>query len=171
VYEDLIHREAHHLYSEHPHHAEGRRLSEALSRLRHAERLQAERAVRASGLSGTDLTALRYLVQARRDERDVSPKDLIVMLGSTSATVTNVVERLVRRSLVRRTDHPTDRRAHFLVPTDEAERLVHRVFELHHAAVVHAIDEMDPAAAEAAAEAIVRITDSLDRLRHSDQPA
>jgi DNA-binding MarR family transcriptional regulator len=165
MFEDLIQREAHHLYADEPRTSEGRRLSEALSRLRHAERVQAEQAVRMSGLSATDLIALRYLVQAQREERNVSPKDLIVMLGSTSATVTNVVERLVRRSLVTRTDHPTDRRAHFLVPTREAVRLVHQVFEQHHSTVVHAIDQLEPEQADAAAEAIGRIADSLDRLR------
>ena len=164
MYEDLINREAHHLYAEHPETAEGRRLSRELARLRHAERLQADRAVRASGLSAIDLTALRYLVHAQREQRDVSPKDLIVLLGSTSATVTNVVERLVRRSLVMRTDHPTDRRAHFLVPTDGAVGLVRRVFEGHHEAVVQAIDQLEPSAADAAAEAIGRISDALDRL-------
>ena len=164
MHEDLINREAHHLYAEHPESAEGRRLSRELARLRHAERLQADRAVRASGLSAIDLTALRYLVHAQREEQDVSPKDLIVLLGSTSATVTNIVERLVRRSLVTRTDHPTDRRGHFLVPTDGAVELVHRVFEGHHEAVVRAIDQLEPSAAGAAAEAIGRIADSLDRL-------
>ncbi len=38
------------------------------------------------------------------------------MLDTSSATVTNVVERLVERSLLTRVQHPTDRRAHYLVP-------------------------------------------------------
>ena len=116
----VVRHEHEHLYAEAPSSEPGRALTSAILRLWRAERAQAEAALRASGLSSLDLTALRYLVQGYRDGRDLSPKDLIVMLDSSSATVTNVVERLVSRSYVTRVQHPTDRRAHYLVPTEEA---------------------------------------------------
>ena len=126
--------ESEHLYAEEPRTEAGQRLSDAILHLRKSEGVQAERALRASGLSSTDLTALRYLVQGYRDGRDLSPKDLIVMLDTSSATVTNVVERLVERSFVTRVQHPTDRRAHYLVPTEAAIRRVDDSIGAHHAA-------------------------------------
>src|SRR6478609_9782880 len=140
--QSVVRHEGERLYAEPPGTPEGRRLSEAILHLRRAERVQAERAQRASGLSNVDLTALRYLVQGHHDGRDLSPKDVIVMLQTSSATVTNVVERLVERSLLTRVQHPTDRRAHYLVPTDEAIHLVDSSYEQHHATLVAVIDEL-----------------------------
>ena len=59
----VVCHEDEHLYAGQPRPEAGRRLSSAILHLRRAERAQAERAQRASGLSPTDLTALRYLVQ------------------------------------------------------------------------------------------------------------
>src|SRR6187549_547302 len=125
----VVRHEGEHLYARPPRTPQGQGLVRAILHLRNAERVQADRAQHASGLSGMDLTALRYLVQGYRDGRDLSPKNLIVMLDTSSATVTNVVERLVERSLLTRVQHPTDRRAHFLVPTDDAIHLVDRSYE------------------------------------------
>lgn len=160
----VVRHEGEHLYADQPSTVAGQNLSRAIIHLRNAERVQAEQAVRSSGLSSMDLTALRYLVQGYRDDRDLSPKDLIVMLDTSSATVTNVVERLVERTYLTRVEHPTDRRAHFLKPTDEAIRLVDDVYGAHHSAVVAVIDELTRTEAETAAKVITQIADALDRL-------
>ncbi|HYI52047.1 MAG TPA: MarR family transcriptional regulator [Microbacterium sp.] len=163
--ETVVRHEGEHLYAEQPRTDAGQRLSEAILRLRSAERAQAERAQRASGLSAVDLTALRYLVQGYRDGRDLSPKDLIVMLDSSSATVTNVIERLVARDLVTRVQHPTDRRAHHLLPTPDAVARVDRAFSAHHSAVVAVIDDVQETDARTAADVISRVADAIDELR------
>lgn len=160
----VMRHEGEHLYADQPSTPEGRRLSEAILHLRRAERVQAERALRVSGLSSLDLTALRYLVQGYRDERDLSPKDLIVMLDTSSANVTNVVERLVRRGYVTRVQHPSDRRAHYLVPTEEAVRRVDESYAAHHSTVVATIDGLSAAEAGTAATVVSRIAEALDRL-------
>ena len=165
----VVRHEGEHLYARQPSTPAGQVLARAILHLRNAERVQAERAQHASGLSGMDLTALRYLVQGYRDSRDLSPKDVIVMLDTSSATVTNVVERLVERSLLTRVQHPTDRRAHYLVPTDEAVRLVDSSYEQHHATLVAVIDELAPADAEITANAITQLADALDELAASDR--
>ena len=161
--------EGEHLYAEQPRTREGQSLSEAILHLRRAERVQAERALRTSGLSSMDLTALRYLVQGYRDGRDLSPKDLIVMLNTSSATVTNVVERLVDRSFVTRVQHPTDRRAHYLVPTESAIRRVEDAFGAHHSTVVAVIDRLTREDAETTTAVITAIAEALDRLAASDE--
>ncbi|MGX1702649.1 MarR family winged helix-turn-helix transcriptional regulator [Microbacterium sp. NPDC055357] len=159
----IMRREGEHLYAAPPETPEGQRLSDAILRLRRAERLQSQRALRSSGLLHLDLTALRYLVQARRDDRAIGPKDLIVMLSTSSANVTNIVERLVRRSLVTREQHPTDRRARYLIPTDEAVRRVDEAFSGHHETIVEVIDGLSEDEAAAAATVISRLADALDR--------
>ena len=84
------------------------------------------------------------------------------MLDTSSATVTNVVERLVTRGYVTRVEHPSDRRAHFLVPTDEAIQRIDKAFAAHHEAIVEVIDGLDDDEAEGAAAVLVRIADALD---------
>jgi DNA-binding MarR family transcriptional regulator len=162
--QNVVRHEGEHLYAEQPASPEGRRLSEAILHLRRAERVQADRTLAASGLSSMDLTALRYLVQGYRDGRDLSPKDLISMLDSSSATVTNVIERLVQRGYLQRVDHPTDRRAHFLKPTETAVHRVDDAYLGHHSAIVGVIDDLPFDEAAVAASVLERIAASLDDL-------
>ena len=162
--QNVVRHEGEHLYAAQPQSAAGRRLSAAILHLRRAEGRQNERALRASGLSRVDLTALRYVVQGMRDERDLGPKDLIVMLDTSSATVTNVIERLVTRGDVTRVQHPTDRRAHYLVPTAEAVRRVDEAFGAHHSAIVDVIDGLPDHEAECAADVLLKMAEALDDL-------
>lgn len=160
----VVRHEGEHLYAAPPRTRAGQRLSEAVLRLRRAERQQAQRAQRASGLSNMDLTALRYLVQGKRDGRDLGPKDLIVMLETSSATVTNVVDRLESRGLLTRVQHPHDRRAHLLIPTEAAIERVDQSFAAHHSAIVGVIEQLSDTEAECAADVLTRIADALDAL-------
>ncbi len=165
----VVRHEGEHLYANQPSTVAGQNLSRAILHLRNAERVQADRAVLSSGLSSMDLTALRYLVQGYRDDRDLSPKDLIVMLDTSSATVTNVVERLVERSYLVRVEHPTDRRAHYLVPTEAAINLVDDAYRAHHSALVAVIEQLTPAEAGTTTKVITQIADALDRLAAASQ--
>ncbi|SDQ17498.1 MarR family winged helix-turn-helix transcriptional regulator [Leucobacter chromiiresistens] len=162
--QSIIANEAEHLYAAGPATEAGQRLSAALLRMRRAEQRQEARSLGRSGLSGLDLRALRYLVQADRDGRDLGPKDLVGMLGTSSANVTNVVDRLVKRQLVARVEHPTDRRAHHLRPTEAAFSDVDAIFMRHHAALVSEIDVIDAEEAGAAARVLERLTRALDAL-------
>ena len=162
--QSIVRHEHAHLYAAEPRSEAGRELSGAILDLRRAEKVQAERSQRISGLAGVDLTALRYLVQAEREGRKVSPKDLIVMLQTSSATVTNVIERLVNRGHVVREQHPTDRRAQYVRPTEAARELVEQVYGVHHGAVVGVIDGLDEDEARITAAVLRRITEALDDL-------
>ncbi|MCR2812381.1 MarR family transcriptional regulator [Microbacterium sp. zg.Y1090] len=167
----VVRHENEHLYADPPEREAGRALSDAILRLRRAERGQERRATARSTLSGLDLTALRYLVQGARDERDLSPKDLLTMLSTSSATITNVVERLVCRGLVERVQHPRDRRAHYLVPTPAAFRLVDEAYASHHSAIVEVIDGLTDQQADAAALVIARLAERLDLLEREERIA
>lgn len=160
----VVRHESEHLYAREPERAEGKALTDALLRLRRAEMLLGNRALRSTGLSTMEFSALRYLVQARRDGRDMSPKDVIVMLNTSSATVTNVIERLVTRGYLTRVGHPTDRRAHYLVPTEPAVHLVNGAYHDHHSAMVEVIDGLDPAEVATAGRVLNAIVDKLETL-------
>lgn len=160
----IIRREEEHLYAEQPRTKAGQELGSAILHLRRLENVQEVRALRSSGMSNLDLRALRYIVQASRDQRSLSPKNLIVMLGTSSANVTNVIERLVKKALVERVNHPTDRRAHYLRPTEAAVAHVEQAFGNHHSTLVAAIDRLGDDEARIAAGVISRIADALDDL-------
>ncbi|WP_416444992.1 MarR family winged helix-turn-helix transcriptional regulator [Leucobacter sp. HNU] len=162
--QNIIRHEQEHLYAEPPKSEAGRELASALLRLRRAEHVQELRALTSSSLSNLDLRALRYLVQAQRDERSIGAKDLIVMLGTSSANITNVIDRLVGRGYVERMKHPSDRRASILVPTPAAVQQVELAIGSHHARLVEQIDELDDRDAEIAASVVARIAASLDEL-------
>jgi DNA-binding MarR family transcriptional regulator len=164
VPQTVVLHERQHLYADEPKTEIGRRLSAALLALRRTENAQADRALHSTRLGTLDFTALRYLVQAQRDERLMSPKDVIVMLNTSSATVTNVIERLVSRGYVIRQSHPRDRRAHFLVPTPEGVELVESAYHDHHAALVSVIDSLGEEESETAAKVIEAIVAQLDTI-------
>lgn len=166
----VVRHEQEHLYAEQPHTAAGRELSVALLRLRRAEHVQETRALSASGLSNLDLRALRYLVQAHRDGRDLGPKDLIAMLDTSSANITNVVDRLVNKGYVERVSHPTDRRAHHLRATAAAIQHVDSAVGAHHAELVAVINQLDEEQAAAAASVISQFATALDELATRQLP-
>ena len=160
----IIRHEQEHLYAEQAGTAAGRELTLALLRLRRAEHIQETRALSASGLSNLDLRALRYLVQAQRDGRDLGPKDLLTMLDTSSANITNVVDRLVQKGYLERVEHPTDRRARYLRATTAAVQHVDSAVGAHHAELVAAINQIDDEQAAVAASVIGRIVAALDQL-------
>lgn len=167
----VVRHEYEHLYAAEPETAQGKELTESLLRLRRAEMLLDNRALHSTGLSTMEFNALRYLVQAKRDGRDMSPKDVIVMLNTSSATVTNVIERLVTRGYLTRVSHPTDRRAHYLVPTEPALHVVDGAYHDHHSAIVEVVNELDPSAVATASVVVNKIVERLDALANSSPAA
>lgn len=160
----IVRHEEEHLYAPRPDTEARRALSAALLRLRRAEHVQEIRTLKASGLSNLDLRAVRYLVQASRDGRNLSPKDLVVMLGTSSANVTNVIDRLVKKGFVERISHPTDRRARYLQPTAAAVQQVEALIGAHHSALVSQINQIDDDDAAIVANVLERISGALDSL-------
>ena len=161
---NIMRHEEEHLYAPAPASAAGQALSRALLRLRRAQRVQERRVRTVSGLSELDLLALRYLVQAERDGREVSPKDLRVMLSTSPANVTNVIDRLVARGFITRKPQPRDRRAPLLGPPEAAADQVDTRIGFHHQRMVEAINALSDGDAAGAAEVIDAIAAALDEL-------
>jgi DNA-binding MarR family transcriptional regulator len=75
-------------------------------------------------LSDTAWTALLALQSAARQDRTVSPKELAETLELRSASVTTLVDKLVRRGLVDRAPSTADRRGFILSLTEQGEAFV-----------------------------------------------
>ena len=86
-------------------------------------RLRAARDV--LGVGSTEISALFYLFM----EGTSTPTELAARLQITTASVTELVERLSRAGLARRAPHPHDRRKVVLSLTDAAQRKVGEMFE------------------------------------------
>lgn len=82
-----------------------------------AERMS-EASRRYMRLNETDMRALRYLIAARNQDRLVTPGALTGHLGISTASTTKMLDRLERGGHVRRSPHPTDRRALTVAVTD-----------------------------------------------------
>ncbi|SEJ82122.1 DNA-binding transcriptional regulator, MarR family [Arthrobacter sp. yr096] len=136
---------------------------DVLNALRDYRTAEAEmrRRTRASmGMGETDLLALRYLLEAEQAGRDVGPKELAVRLGLTSASITSLVDRLVRSGYVTREPHPTDRRALILRPSAGSDQEVRGTLGDMHARMMEVagtLSEQDSAA----------VVDFLRRMRRA----
>ncbi|WP_223408884.1 MarR family winged helix-turn-helix transcriptional regulator [Occultella gossypii] len=85
-----------------------------------AERMS-ESSRRYMRLNETDMRALRYLIAAHNQKRQVTPGAITDYLGISSASTTKLLDRLEKGGHVRRGPHPTDRRA-LTVSVTEATR-------------------------------------------------
>ena len=162
---NVVRREARHLYAAAPGCDEARDAVDALLRLQKAEEGELERVRAASGLSTNEFHATRYLLQAQRDGRDTGPKDLVVMLAISNASVTNIIDRLELLGLLERRAHPGDRRAQLLVPTRTAALRIENAFRAFHETVVAIVDRLDPTEAGIVARVLHEVSEKLERER------
>jgi DNA-binding MarR family transcriptional regulator len=95
----------------------------ALRRYRAAEVAMRRRTRAAMQMGETDLAALRFLLEAHERSQAVSPKDLAIHLGISTASTSTLIDRLVKTGHVERLPHPTDGRAVVLsvMPVSDAE--------------------------------------------------
>lgn len=72
------------------------------------------------GVGGTDLSALRMLIESEQRGESVSPHQLAKHLRISTASTTKLLDRLTSAGHVRRVPHPGDRRARIVVLTAHA---------------------------------------------------
>lgn len=114
-----------------------------LRRYRSAETDMRSRTRSSMNMNETDLIALRYLLKAQREDRVVLQRDLVRTLGVTSASVTALVDRLVKSGHVRREPHPNDRRAVIVVPTVDSDNEVRETLGAMHQRMIALVDGLD----------------------------
>lgn len=141
------------------------RAVEALLALQRAEAIELENARRSANLTRSEFQALRYLLQAQRDQRPMGPKDLVIMLDLSPAAVTKVVDHLVYLGDLRRVAHPSDRRAIYLTPTEAGEAKINAAYAHFHETLVDVVDDLDDGTNQALHDGLLAVVDELARTR------
>jgi DNA-binding MarR family transcriptional regulator len=98
-------------------------------------------------VSATQYRALAALAQRGPRNASVLAEELVV--GRPAAT--KLVDRLVRRKLIRRKRHPGDRRQVILEPTERGLEIVRAVQQCRRKRLARVLAELDPSAREALA--------------------
>jgi DNA-binding MarR family transcriptional regulator len=152
------------------HKAQAVRILNALRDYRAAESAMRRRTRDAMSMGETDLLALRYLLEAESRGQQLSPKDLAVRLGITSASMTSLIDRLVRSGHVRREPHPTDRRALVLRPTPGSDDEVRKTLGAMHERMISAAGNLSKDEADTVIRFLENIRAAVDQIepsRHS----
>lgn len=109
-----------------------------------------------------ELSATEVRAMARIAEGDgITPKRLVELLESTSATVTFVTTALAEKGLVQRVPHPQDRRSLLLKTTDLGEEVADRMYNRFSAAIARAVGSVDGIDAETLRVALTQMAGSL----------
>lgn len=137
---------------------------EAFRLYRAADTAMRRRTRDAMSMGENDLLTLRYLLRAEREDRIVKPAELSRYLGVSTASTTAIIDRLERSRHVRRTPHPTDRRAIVIVPTVETDDEVRRTLGAMHARMLDAVIGMTPAEARIVVECLSRMQAAVDQV-------
>ena len=133
------------------------RVMDALFRWREAERRVSEASRRYMRLSESDMKALRFAIVMADQGRNSTAGDLAHHLGISSASTTKLLDRLERGGHIRRTPHPTDRRALAIVVTDETRAAAEATVGREHARRFRVAAALGPAEREA----VIRFLDAL----------
>jgi DNA-binding MarR family transcriptional regulator len=78
-------------------------------------------------LAPFDLTAQQAALLLRAARQETSPSQLKALLGTDTAGMTRLLDRLEAKGLLNRRRHPDDRRSIVIEPTDQARALIPRV--------------------------------------------
>jgi DNA-binding MarR family transcriptional regulator len=108
-------------------------------------------------LSATEVRAMARIAEGK----GITPKQLVEMLESTSATVTFVTSALVEKGLVQRVPHPQDRRSLLLTTTAHGEEVADRMYDRFSTAIARAVGSVDGVEAETLRVALTRMAESL----------
>lgn len=91
-------------------------------------------------MNASDLAALRMMIVREQRGEWVSPHDIAVHLGISTASTTKLLDRLTESGHVERRPHPHDRRARIVVITDAARAEFFRHFAQRMARMRAAMD-------------------------------
>lgn len=137
---------------------------EAALRLQRALERNRRRIAADEGLSAIELRAL-FRIAA---EPGITPKWLAARLALTTGAVTGISSRLVASSLIRRVEHPNDRRSIQLELTDLGVQVMDRIHEEFLAMVAAATTTTGDTDLAITTAALRRITDQITAALDSD---
>jgi DNA-binding MarR family transcriptional regulator len=113
------------------------------------------------------LTALKlsYLASLHAtSDRDMTPNELSALTHSSYASVTQTVDALENAGLVRRLDHPEDRRSTIVKLTPAGVKLFEEAFALHHRYIANIASALSPSDRKTFLKGLQNLNDALDDL-------
>lgn len=116
----------------------------ALSWLRAAEEELSEASLSAMQLGRTDMRALHFLMVSEGSGTLTTPSMIAQALGISTASTTKLLDRLEEAGHIRRSSHPTDRRALVITIEPSARRSAMRTVGTIHARRVTAARRLSP---------------------------
>lgn len=134
---------------------------EALRRYREAEQAMRRRTRASMGMGETDMIAVRHLLLARRQHRDLTAGDLAGLLQISTASTTALIDRLERSGHVRRERHPQDRRSTRVVATTATDEEVRATLGLMHRNMMAVAEGLSPTEAEVVARFLTGMIDAV----------
>lgn len=109
------------------------RVMDAMFRWREAERRVTEASQRYMRLGENDMKALRLMIVKGDKGEHVTARDIAEHLGISSAATTKLLDRLERAGHIRRTSHPTDRRAIAVIISPDTRKAAEMTIGREHA--------------------------------------
>lgn len=132
-----------------------------LRRYREAERSMRARSRASMRMNENDLIAVRFLIEQGRRGRHVVQRDLAAKLDISSASVTALVDRLVRSGHVVRTPHPTDGRAICLRTTTTTDHELRATLGTMHRRMLEVVDGLAPVERDAVARFLAGMIEAV----------
>ena len=127
-----------------------------------ALRKHAERHIASLGLGFSDFAMLEYLLH-----KGPAPVNAIgAKIRLTSGSITAAVDRLERKGMVERRNHPEDRRTRMVHLTAAGRKLIVCAFSSHEAALERACCGLTPAERERAAGLLKKLGSAAQALLH-----
>lgn len=155
-------------YPEH-HHSSSVEVLNLLRRYRGEESAMRARTRDSMGMGETDLLTLRFLLKAQRENRTVMQRDIAKFLGISSASVSALIDRLVKGDHVRRLPHPTDRRATIIMATEASEHEVRDTLGAMHQRMITVVDDLDQPELDAVAKFLQGMVEAVQESKSLDE--
>jgi DNA-binding MarR family transcriptional regulator len=124
------------------------RVMNAMFRWREAEQRVSAASRRYMRLGETDMKALRFAIVMADKGQHVTGRDIAVHLGISSASTTKLLDRLEAAGHIKRTRHPTDRRALAVVVNPDTRSAAEATVGREHARRFRVAAALSPAERE-----------------------
>lgn len=121
------------------------------------QRLRAERG-RELGLGNSDLTALDHLY----GEGSMSPKELRILMGVTSGTMTGLLDRVEKNGFLKRESNPEDRRGLLISLTPAGLHAMEWLYEQFEDAVLDVVSRLAEQGVERSERFLAELNLSLE---------
>jgi len=131
-------------------------------RYRAADERMQRRTRESMEMGDNDLRAMRFLLQSRATGRSPVARELADLLRISTASVTALIDRLVRAGHVVREANPADRRSIVLRTTESGDQRVRGTLDGMHGAMMAAAERLDPAERLVVARFLREMTDAVD---------